>query len=141
MTNLTEDEYTCLMILNEGGPLIYMKDTRWGPSLLSLADKGYAEIDHDLSRQTGNKNYRLTAMGRRALADREGSEEGMLRSMITQHGRINDARGAIHTLMTDARGKIVDAARKSSEVTGDSPTNCLRKILAELTLRCQEDLK
>lgn len=140
MTNLTEDEYTCLMILNEGGPLIYMKDTRWASSLVSLEAKEYAVADANLSRDTGNKNFKITAMGKRALADHEKSHDEALASLINRTGEISRLHATMREKVMAAGALLVEAARVAAKATGDSETHALNQILDEIKRRAKQDL-
>lgn len=140
MTNLTEDEYTCLMILNQGGPLIYMKDTRWALSLVSLEAKQYAEVDANLTRQTGNKNFKITAMGKRALVDHEKGHDEVFAALINRTGDISRLQASMREKMMQAGALLVEAARLGAKVTGQSEAHAMQQILDEITSRAKQDL-
>lgn len=140
MTNLTEDEYTCLMILNEGGPLIYMKDTRWASSLVSLEAKEYAVADANLSRDTGNKNFKITAMGKRALADHEKGHDEALAALVNRTADISRLKATMREKMMQAGTLLVEAARLGAKATGQSEAHAMQQILDEIASRAKQDL-
>jgi hypothetical protein len=134
MSQLTEDEHACLMIMAEGQNLIAMQNTRWYAPLMSLHAK-------DFCKSIGNNNYVITQRGRAALAGHEESLDGDLRKAITAHGKIQQNRRAVHAKMQVALGAIIDAARMSALTTGSSEITCCDQILAELVARAREQLR
>lgn len=140
MTNLTEDEYTCLMILNEGGPLIYMKDTRWASPLDSLEAKQYAAVGGHLFAQTGNKNFKITAMGKRALADHEKGHDEGLAALIERTGDISRLQASMREKMMQAGALLVEAARLGAKATSQSEFHAFSQILDEIKRRAKQDL-
>ncbi len=131
---MTDDEYTCLMIMAEGQNLIRMRDTRWFAPLNSLEAKGWC-------KPIGNENFVITQQGTAALAGHEETLEGGLRDLITIQGKTNSARQAVHSKMQEALGMIVDAARMSALTTGQSEKACCDQIIHELIVRSAEALK
>lgn len=131
---LTDDEYSCLMIMAEGQNLIAMRDTRWYASLMSLHAK-------DFCKGIGNENYVITERGRAALTGHEETLEGDLRQVITTHGQVQNARQAVHAKMQTALAALVDGARMAALTTGAPPVACLKDMLREVELRAGEALK
>lgn len=134
MTTLTDDEYSCLMIMAQGQNLIAMRDTRWYAPLMSLHAKDYC-------KGIGNNNYIITQRGQQALDGHEQTLNGELRQMITKHGQIQESRQAVHSKMQVARNALVEGARMAALTTGKSETACLRDMVNEVSLRAQEMLK
>lgn len=122
---LTDDEYSCLMIMAQGQNLIRMKDTRWYAPLTSLHEHGY-------TRNIGNENYVINASGTAALAEHEKSLDGDLGRLIESHGKINNARHHMQSCMNDAANALVAAARAGAAATGESPQGALIKIMPEV---------
>lgn len=134
MSDLTDDEYTCLMIMNEGQNLIAMENTRWNPSIKSLARKGYATT-------IGNNNYVITDSGRHACEDREHKNDQALTDLARGAISVHNAQITTRNFMAEAKANLVKAAHAASAATGDTPSQSLRKCLAEVALRAQEDLQ
>ena len=131
---LTDDEYSCLMIMAEGQNLIAMRDTRWYRPLMSLHAK-------DFCKGIGNENYVITQRGHAALAGHEESLNGELRQMITKHGQVQEHRQAVHAKMQEALAAVVAGARIAALTTGKSEMACLQEMIREIGLRGQEMLK
>lgn len=125
---LSEDEFTCLMIMREGENLIRMKDTRWYRPLTALHERG-------LVKPIGNENFVITQQGVYELTAHESGEDAMLRQMINRQGAINANRLQVHEKMQSAVQLLGDAARLSAATTGDSPKDALRKIAHEVLER------
>lgn len=134
MSTLTDDEYTCLMIMAEGQNLIAMQNTRWHDPLLSLAAK-------DFCKGIGNNNYVITQRGHHALQGHEESLTGDLRQVITKQGQINESRIAVHSKMQHALTEMVSAARMAALTTGKSEKSCFHDMMHEINLRGAEQLK
>lgn len=134
MPALTEDEYSCLMIMAEGQNLIAMRDTRWHAPLMSLHAK-------DFCKPIGNNNYVITQRGQQALAGHEESLNGELRQLITKHGQVQESRQLVHSKMQAALAAIVEGARMSALTTGSTEAACLKQIMQEIELRAGEMLK
>jgi len=131
---MTNDEYTCLMIMAEGQNLIRMKDTRWYGALNALEAKGWC-------KPIGNENFVITEAGRAALAGHEETEDAILRRQLTIQGKIQENRQAVHAKMLEAIAALVSAAQISSLTTGESEKTCFNKLISEVTLRAREQLK
>lgn len=127
---LSEDEFTCLMIMREGQNLISMKDTRWYRSINSLHERGLCKpLDGSAN------NFVITQKGIHELTAHEQGEDAMLRQMINHQGAVNAARLEVHGKMQSAIQLLADAARISSAATGDAPKDALRKIAHEVLER------
>jgi hypothetical protein len=125
---LSEDEFTCLMIMRDGENMIRMKDTRWYRPLCSLHER-------DLIKPIGSENFVITQKGLHELTAHESGEDAMLRQMINRQGAVNANRLQVHEKMQNAVQLLGDAARLSAATTGDSPKDALRKIAHEVLER------
>ena len=130
---MTNDEYTCLMIMSEGQNLIRMKNTRWYGALNSLEAKGWC-------KPIGNENFVITEQGLAALAGHEDTLNTQLRHELTAQSAIQEQRRALLAKMQDAVTAVLAAARIASLATGDSEPVAVTKLLAELKMRCEQAL-
>ncbi len=130
---MTNDEYTCLMIMGEGQNLIRMRDTRWWGALNSLEAKGWC-------KPIGNENFVITEQGRAALAGHEETLDGELRRTLTVQSRIQENQRAMHAKMQEAIAALVSAAQIAALTTGESEGTCFNKLVAEITLRARDQL-
>lgn len=131
--SLTEDEFTCLLIMREGENLIRMKDTRWYRPLNSLHERG-------LVKPIGSENYVISQQGLYELTAHESGEDAMLRQMINRQGAVNQARLEVHEKMHAAIAALSEAANLSARATGDNPKDALRKIAHEVLERALEQI-
>lgn len=131
---LSDDEYSCLMIMATGQNLIRMRDTRWHAPLNSLEAKGFC-------KPIGNENFVITRDGHMALQGHQETLDGDLRNTITKHGQVQDARHAVHAKMQTALAAVVDGARMAALTTGAPEKSCLKDIMREIELRAGEALQ
>lgn len=134
MSNLTEDEHSCLLIMAEGQNLIAMQNTRWYAPLMSLHQK-------DFCKPIGNNNFVITQRGQAALQGHEETLSGELRRAVTKQGGLQEARQAVHAKMQTALAAVIDGARMAALTTGNSEAVCLKQIIQEVELRAGEALK
>lgn len=128
MQALTEDEFTCLKIMEHGENLIRMRDTRWYRPLCSLHER-------DLIKPIGNENFVITQKGLQELIAHESGEDALLHEMINRQGQINQNRLDVHEKMHAAVKLLSDAAQLSAATTGKTPKDCLRNIAHEVLER------
>lgn len=122
---LTDDEYTCLLIMKDGENLIRMQNTRWYGSLNALHAR-------DLVKPIGNENFVITQKGSHALVEQESGLDGELNALITGHIAVNNARVSMQTKMREAVDALAGAADIASRTTGESKKDALRKIAHEV---------
>lgn len=122
---LTDDEYSCLMIMAEGQNLIRMKGTRWEKPLTSLHAKRYC-------RPIGSDNFVITDLGRAVCAEREHEDDAAIDDMLRKSIGVNNARHQYLASMKTAVDAVVLAAKAASVGTGDSFSAAIDKILAEI---------
>lgn len=125
---LTDDEYTCLMIMKDGENLIRMRDTRWYRPLTDLDGRG-------LIKAIGNENFVITHKGLAALQDHEQMLHGEIQQRLGPATGLTATQRAIHRKMQDAITALVDAARAGANVTGETPVRELEKIGREVLTR------
>jgi hypothetical protein len=133
MSDLTDDEYSCLMIMQNGMNLIRMRNDRWHVSLTSLYSKS-------LIKPIGNENFVINDAGLQALAAHEKFLDADLGKTIEAHASITNRRQHVLTKMNEAQLALVEASRLAAQTTGESPASALRKCIAEVSLRAQEML-
>ena len=130
---MTNDEYTCLMIMAEGQNLIRMKDTRWYGALNQLEAKGWC-------KPIGNENFVITEAGRAALGGHEETLDGELRRTINKQGGLQEQQRAMHAKMQEAIAAVAAAVQIAVLTTGQPPKDCLNKVISEITLRARQAL-
>ena len=85
MSELTEDEFTCLLLANEGEYLAPIG--RWKAPILALTSRG-------LMRKIDVVNYVVTEDGRRACEERNSEDERALSSLLESNKKTIEARAA-----------------------------------------------
>lgn len=130
---LSDDEYTCLMIMKDGENLIRMRDTRWYRPLCNLYER-------DLVKPIGNENFVITQKGTHALVEHEQGLDAGLRQTINAQGAINANRIEMHQKMHVAIDALSAAAAIASKTTGESKRDALRNIAHEVLERALEKI-
>lgn len=133
--SLTDDEYTCLLIMENGENLIRMQNTRWYKPLGDMHARGLVKPLPGMV-----ENYVITQAGQIALIERERGQDSAVRELINRQGEINANRQALHTKMWEAIGALSDAAELASKTTGESRKDALRKIAHEVLERALEKI-
>lgn len=128
---LSEDEFTCLMIMREGENMIRMRDTRWYRPLTSLHERG-------LAKPIGNENFVISQAGQHALVEHEQGVDAGIRKLIVQQGELTAGQKVIHAKMHEAIDSIVVAARTGAQITGEPVERELEKIGREVLTRALE---
>ena len=83
MSDLTQDEFTVLLIAAEGESMIPIG--RWKVPILSLTERG-------LMRKNDDVNYEITAKGRQAVDERNAEDEESMRDLLEGHSKTIEAR-------------------------------------------------
>lgn len=122
---LTDDEYTCLMIMKDGENLIRMRDTRWFKPLGSLHEQA-------LVKPIGNENFVITQKGSHALVEHERGLDAGLDQVVRAQVAVNNARVLMAEHMSTAVDSLSSAADIASRTTGESRKDALRKIAHEV---------
>jgi len=130
---LSDDEYTCLLIMKDGENLIRMANTRWYAPLGSLHAR-------DLVKPIGNENFVINQKGALALVEHEQGLDAGLRQMINAQGAVNANRLAMHQNVHVAIDALSTAADLASKTTGESKRDALRKIAHEVLERALEKI-
>jgi hypothetical protein len=131
--SLSDDEYTCLLIMKDGENLIRMRDTRWFAPLGNLYER-------DLVKPIGNENFVITQKGIHALVEHDKGLDAGLRQMINAQGAVNANRTTIHEKMHVAIDALSAAADLASKTTGESKRDALRNIVHEVLERALEKI-
>lgn len=130
---LSDDEYTCLLIMKDGENLIRMRDTRWYRPLCDLYERG-------LVKPIGNENFVITQKGTHALVEHEEGLDGALTKTINAHIAVNNARVHMMEHMRSAVESLRCAAEVASRTTGESKRDALRNIAHEVLERALEKI-
>ena len=77
--SLSDDEFACLMIANQGAPMIPIG--RWKPAVEGLVSKGYLKPRPNDADPTGMFNCCITEAGRQACAGRDQEDETAFRKI------------------------------------------------------------
>lgn len=131
--SLSDDEYTCLMIMETGENLIRMRDTRWYGALGKLHEKG-------LAKPIGNENFVISQAGSLALVEHERQLDGALDTAVRGHIAANNARVMMLEKMRTAVDALSESAEIASRTTGESKRDALRKIAHEVLERALEKI-
>jgi len=122
---LTDDEYTCLLIMKDGENLIRMRDTRWYAPLGSLHEKAFI-------KPIGGNNFVISQAGVQALAAHDQIQDQALTGTINAYIAANNARVIMQQKMREAVDLLASAADIASRTTGESKKDALRKIAHEV---------
>lgn len=96
---------------------------RWERSIQDLAAKGLMRSEHI----NGGSQYTITKAGRAAIEEREQEENQQLADVINRSRQAKIVRGTIQDFCEQAAKLLVDAARASMQITGESPQIASRK--------------
>jgi len=130
---LSDDEYTCLLIMKDGENLIRMRDTRWYRPLCDLYERG-------LVKPIGNENFVISQAGQHALVEHEHGLDAGLRHLINTQGAVNANRVEMYQKMHVAIDALSSAADIASKTTGESKRDALRNIAHEVLERALEKI-
>lgn len=128
-TEVTDDEYTVLMIMDQGESLAAIG--RWEKPLDALVERG-------LARRLDKFNNIITTEGKKALGAREKGDEAALKQLIPQ---INSAQTQARSHVEAAAQHLARAAQVSAPVTGDDPNTALLSWNIECLKRARELLR
>jgi len=126
---LTDDEYTCLMIMAQGGMLAAIG--RWDKSCDALVERGLA-TRHD------KFNHSITDLGRKAL---DGCETGDAMAILGNAPMVVDAHESARINVEQAAQCLAAAARATAPVTGDDIVTALLRWNVQCLKRAQELLR
>lgn len=115
MTDLTQDEHTCLLIASEGEYLAAIG--RWEGPVDALVARGLMQR-HDRFNNT------ITPAGREVLKAREARDASALAGAISEMASV---QANIQAFAEQAAQLLAQAARASSVVTGDRPLDAAKK--------------
>lgn len=118
MSNLSQDEFTVLLLAAEGESMIPIG--RWEAPILALAERG-------LLHKNDQVNYAITLEGRKACAERNREDNALLRPLLESAGRINNARTQAQQSVEQAAQCLATAAKSSAIATGDDVKVSLRE--------------
>lgn len=83
MSELSQDEFTVLLIAAEGESMIPIG--RWKIPILALTERG-------LMCKNDSVNYGITAKGRKACAERNEEDDQSLRELLARNSKTIEAR-------------------------------------------------
>lgn len=126
MPDLTDDEYTVLLIAAQGEHMIPIG--RWETPIKNLHARS-------LMRKIDDVNYVITQSGRDAAETREHADDNLLRDVFKQAGNVAVARNNAASHIEFAARHLADAAKISAATTGDSPEAAIRSWAEPLIQR------
>lgn len=132
MTEITDDEYTVLMIAAQGECMIPIG--RWEVSIKNLHARG-------LMRKIDDVNYVITQAGRDAAEQREHGDDNLLRDVFKQAGNVSAARNDAAAQIEQAAKHLAEAARLSAKATGATPESAVHSWVNPLASRAIELLQ
>jgi hypothetical protein len=115
---ITDDEFSVLMIAAQGEYMLPIG--RWKPSIESLTQKGLMCCQHI----NGGPQYTITRAGKAAINEREQTET---ESFSAASARVAKAQKAARELVEETAKLLVETAKVSSTLTGDTPETSARK--------------
>lgn len=118
MADLTQDETTVLMLTAQGESLAPIG--RWEQPIHDLHTR-------KLLRALDPHNYVITQEGRIAIAEQERTNDQALGNALQKVARAAPVQQAISDFAEQAAHHLVDAAKTSAAVTGDTPDEAARK--------------
>jgi hypothetical protein len=132
VSDLTDDEYTVLAIAAQGQ---YMAPIgRWEQPVYALARRGLL-FKHDAV------NYTITSLGKTALANREQDDDRALGMALQKVARAPQVQSTTQDFAEQAAHHLVDAAKASAVVTGDTPEAAAEKWGALIVKRAKDLLR
>ena len=131
MVDITDDQFTCLMITAKGDSLAPIG--RWKEAVLSLASHGLLEKLDDV-------NYGITPAGRAACEARDKEDDEPFRQMIETHNKVVTAKQLIKREIEKSAAILASIAQASSLVTGDAASYAAKKWSAQILERSLEML-
>ncbi|MDE2099024.1 MAG: hypothetical protein KGL39_17350 [Patescibacteria group bacterium] len=129
MSQLTDDQFTLLMIANNGDILAPIG--RWKESVFVLVEKGLLVRHNEV-------NYGITLEGKKAVAERDREDEAAFGQLLSS---AHQTRSQAQQLAEQAAQNLATAARNSSSVTGDDPIEALRQWSEQAVKRALELLR
>lgn len=118
MSNLSQDEFTVLLLAAEGESMIPIG--RWKAPILALTERGLMKCNDQV-------NYAITLEGRKACAERNNEDDALLRPLLEGAARLNNARTQAQQSVEQAAQCLATAAKSSAIATGDDVTTSLRE--------------
>ena len=118
MVNLSQDEFTVLLLAAEGESMIPIG--RWQAPILALAERG-------LMQKNDSVNYAITLEGRKACAERDKEYHDSCRQILVANNKIANARTQAQQSVEQAAQCLATAAKSSSIATGDDVKTALRE--------------
>ena len=129
MSDVSDDEYTVLMIMAKGQSLAAIG--HWEKPLDALVERG-------LARRLDKFNNIITTEGTKALGAREQADDEALKSLVPQ---IATAQNTARSHVEAAAQHLCRAAQASASMTGDTPEVALMTWNLECLKRARELLR
>ena len=129
MSDISDDEFTCLMLADAGESMIPIG--RWEQPVKSLAAKGLLHANDSV-------NYVITPSGRVALADRHRADDKAYTQVLEIGHKIANARTQAQQSIEQAAQHLSFAAKASAIATGDTPEQAARNWHEHVLRRCLE---
>ena len=127
--NLTDDEYTVLMIAAEGEILAPIG--RWERPIKALHARG-------LMQMFNAWNYGITEAGITVLAEREKGVDEDLKQVLNVGSRLANVNASARVAAEESAKHLANAIRTSVIATGGTSENCARNWMEAIIKRALE---
>ena len=118
MSDLSQDEFTVLLLAAEGESMIPIG--RWRAPILALTERGLMQCNDSV-------NYAITLEGRAAVAERNREDDEMLQPLLEHANKLANTRTQAQLSVEQAAQFLAQAAKVSALETGDDVVVALRK--------------
>ncbi len=139
MADLTQDEFTMLLIAAKGEPM--MPIGRWRESAESLIDKGLIAPNPHVGDPTGFFNLRITKAGKAQAEQEESDFDAQLRTMLDVNNQIKHAQNQARASAEQIALQLVNLTELSVKVTGDDKVKALREWSKVILTRALEMMR
>jgi hypothetical protein len=136
---LSSEEQTVLLIAAAGEPL--MPIGRWKPAVESLVAKGFMKPHPHPGDPTGYFNHRITAAGAAVANQAEQETDDLLGEILTRSSQIGYEQKKARAQAEQIAVQLVDLAELSSQVTGETKIETLRRWSEIILTRALEMLQ
>ena len=132
MTEITDDEFSVLLIAKQGQSMIPIG--RWKAPVLNLAQKGLLQC-------VDSVNYIITPQGEAMCDERDRDDDSAFRQILESSNKIANARTQAQQSVEQAALHLSYAAKAASLATGDPVAFCAEQWAPSVLRRAIELLK
>ena len=139
MADLTQDEFTMLLIAAKGEPM--MPIGRWRESAEALVAKGLLQPRPHAGDPTGFFNLCITATGKLQAEQEDSDFDAQLRTMLDVNNQIKHAQNQARASAEQIAAQLVELTELSVKVTGDDKIKALREWSKVILTRALEMMR